>query len=125
MLRQAIYFVLSGALNTLATFLLYLALLHVVHYQMAYAISFVAGIFLSYAINTRYVFRTSHSWTKFLAYPLVYLVTYGCGAVVLALSVHQLGIDQRIAPLLATCITLPLSFVLNRLILLPSKRLQR
>jgi len=118
-LRQGIYFVLSGGLNTLATYLLYLLLLNFLHYQIAYATSFIAGILLSYVLSTRFVFRTTHSWVKFALFPLVYLVSYAAGATVLALSVNRLGIDQRIAPLVSACITLPLSFVLSRLILVP------
>jgi putative flippase GtrA len=118
-LRQGIYFVLSGGLNTLATYLLYLLLLNFLHYQIAYATSFIAGILLSYVLSTRFVFRTTHSWVKFSLFPLVYLISYAAGAAVLALSVNRLGIDQRIAPLVSACVTLPLSFVLSRLILVP------
>jgi putative flippase GtrA len=118
-LRQGIYFVLSGGLNTLATYLLYLLLLNFLHYQIAYATSFIAGILLSYVLSTRFVFRTTHSWVKFSLFPLVYLISYAAGAAVLALSVNRLGIDQRIAPLVSACVTLPLSFVLSRLVLVP------
>lgn len=117
LLRQGIYFAFSGGLNTLATYLLYLLLLYFLHYQIAYASSFIAGILLSYALSTRFVFRTNHSWLKFALFPLVYLISYVAGAAVLALSVSRLGIDQRIAPLVSACVTLPLSFVLSRLVL--------
>lgn len=117
LLRQGIYFAFSGGLNTLATYLLYLLLLYFLHYQIAYATSFIAGILLSYALSTRFVFRTNHSWLKFALFPLVYLISYAAGAAILALSVSRLGIDQRIAPLASACVTLPLSFVLSRLVL--------
>lgn len=120
--RQVIYFALSGAANTLSTYLLYLLLLNFLHYQVAYAFSFIAGILLSYALSTRLVFRTKHSWLKFSLFPLVYLISYAAGAVVLAFSVSRFGVNQRIAPLVSACVTLPLSFVLSRLVLVPRKK---
>lgn len=122
LLRQGIYFVFSGGLNTLATYLLYLLLLNFLHYQIAYATSFIAGIFLSYTLSTRFVFRTTHSWVKFALFPLVYLISYAAGAAVLDLAVSRLGIGQRIAPLVSACVTLPLSFALSRLILVPPEK---
>lgn len=122
LLRQGVYFVVSGGLNTLATYLLYLLLLNFLHYQIAYATSFIVGILVSYALSTRFVFRTNHSWLKFALFPLVYLISYAAGAAVLAVSVSHLGVDQRIAPLVSACVTLPLSFVLSRLVLVPPKR---
>lgn len=117
LLRQAVRFVLSGGVNTLATYLLYLLLLNFMHYQPAYAVSFVAGILLAYALSTRFVFRTPHSWVKFSLFPLVYLISYAAGAGVLALAVRRMGVDERLAPIISACVTLPLSFALSRLVL--------
>jgi putative flippase GtrA len=119
LLRQAVSFALSGGVNTVATFALYWLLLLVVHYQLAYAISFVAGIGLSYVLSTRFVFQTAHSWKKLALYPLVYLLCYGAGAVVLAVAVTRLGIAPWLAPLVSACVTLPLTFFLSRAVLLP------
>lgn len=120
--RQGIYFAFSGVLNTVATYLLYLLLLSFLHYQIAYATSFIVGILFSYALSTRFVFRTTHSLAKFVLFPLVYLISYTAGATVLALLVSRFGVDQRIAPLVSACVTLPLSFILSRLVLLPPNR---
>jgi putative flippase GtrA len=119
LLRQAVSFALSGGVNTAATFALYWLLLLVSSYQVAYAISFVAGIALSYVLSTRFVFQTIHSWRKLALYPVVYLVSYVVGAGVLGLSVVKLDIDAWLAPLVSACVTLPLTFFLSRAILLP------
>lgn len=86
-------------------------------YRIAYAISFASGILLSYLINTRFVFREQHSLRKLLLFPLVYLVTYLAGAIVLHTAVSGFGINKTIAPLLSICATLPLSYVLTKLVL--------
>jgi len=110
-------FLAGGALNTGSTFVLYWLLLLVVEYRVAYAISFVAGILLSYVINTRFVFRARHSMRKVVLFPLVYLAGYLAGALVLQLSVAHFGVDARVAPLISVCATLPLTYILSKLVL--------
>lgn len=110
-------FLAGGALNTGSTFVLYWLLLLVVEYRIAYAISFIAGILLSYVINTKLVFRTDYSLRKVILFPLVYLVTYFAGAVALDLAVARFGVDTRIAPFISICATLPLTYLLSKLVL--------
>lgn len=116
-LPTIVRFLAGGALNTGSTFVLYWLLLLVVEYRVAYAISFAAGILLSYVVNTRFVFKTVHSLRKMVLFPLVYLVGYFAGALVLQLSVSRFGVDTRLAPLISICATLPLTYVLSKLIL--------
>ncbi len=110
-------FLLGGALNTGLTLVLYWVLLRFLHYQWAYLASFCAGILLSYLINTRYVFRAKHNWWKFAVFPLIYLVTYALGALALKLSVGHLGVPAAIGPLISIAVTLPVSFILSKLLL--------
>ncbi|WP_414615197.1 GtrA family protein [Stenotrophomonas pavanii] len=116
-LPTIVRFLAGGALNTGSTFVLYWLLLLVVEYRIAYAISFVAGILLSYVINTKFVFRTNYSLRKVILFPLVYLATYLAGAVVLDLSVSRFGVDTRLAPFISICATLPLTYLLSKLVL--------
>ncbi|MCC8536196.1 GtrA family protein [Xanthomonas axonopodis pv. poinsettiicola] len=113
----ALRFLLGGALNTGLTLVLYWALLRFMHYQWAYFASFCAGILCSYLINTRYVFRAQHSWLKFAAFPLIYLVTYALGSLALELSVGHLGVPATVGPLISIVVTLPVSFILSKLLL--------
>lgn len=116
---------MGGALNTGSTFVLYWLLLLVLEYQLAYAISFVAGILLSYVINTKFVFRTDYNLRKLILFPLVYIATYFVGAVVLDISVSRFGVDTRIAPFLSICATLPLTYLLSKLVLTGGRRPER
>lgn len=116
-LPTIIRFLAGGALNTGSTFVLYWLLLLMMDYRAAYALSFATGVLLSYVINTRFVFRTRHSLRKLLLFPLVYLATYLAGAIVLQAAVAGFGVNETIAPLLSICATLPLSYLLTRLVL--------
>lgn len=113
----ALRFLAGGVANTLATLLLYWALLTVLPPHPAYAISFVAGIGLGYLINTGFVFGARRTWRNFAAFPLVYLAGYAAGAGVLELTTTRFGLDPRLAPLFSVAVSVPLTFVLMRLLL--------
>lgn len=125
-LPTIVRFLAGGALNTGSTFVLYWLLLYVVEYRIAYAISFAAGILLSYVINTKFVFRTHYSLRKIILFPLVYLSTYFTGACLLNVAVTQFGLDAKIAPFISICATLPMTYLLSKLVLegkaCPSRR---
>jgi len=110
-------FVVGGLLNTGGTFILYWLLLRVLDYQIAYAISFCTGILLSYLINTRLVFRSRHTLLKLALFPLIYLASYLVGAAVLHVAVARFGISPQLGPLVSICATLPLTYVLSKLLL--------
>lgn len=110
-------FLASGAAQTVASYLLYLALLAFTHYQVAYTLSFAAGIVMAYALNTYYVFRTPWSWKSFLQFPSVYVVQYLTGIALMWLLVDRLGVDDRIAPWLIVVAQIPLTFLLSRRII--------
>ncbi|MGJ4727989.1 GtrA family protein [Luteimonas sp. SDU101] len=115
-------FLVGGAVNTVLTFALYWLLMLVVSYQVAYAASYCLGIALSYAINTRMVFRVRYSVRSAIRFPLVYVAGYLAGAAVLAIAVRMLGVSPWFAPVLSVCATLPLTYLLTRLILVARAR---
>lgn len=119
MLPTALRFLAGGGANTLATLVLYWLLLLVMPAQAAYAISFAAGLAIGYVLNTGFVFRTRRRWRHVIGYPLVYLCAYAAGALVLGLAVHRWHVDPRVAPLLSLVVSVPLTFLLLRLLLRP------
>jgi len=111
---EPLRFLLAGGFNTAATYLVYLGALQVLPYRVAYTVSFAVGIVVGYAVSTWFVFNAPWSWRKMLAYPLVYLMQYGVGLLVLSLLVERGWVDKRLAPLLVVVVTLPLTFVTSR-----------
>ena len=111
---QGFRFLAGGGANTLATYGLYWLLLLVMQPQGAYAVSFAAGVALSYVLNLRFVFRQRHSNSKMAMFPLVYLIVYALGAGVLHVAIRHFGVRAGLAPLLSIACTLPVSFVLTR-----------
>lgn len=114
---EALRFLVVGAINTLATFILYWVLLRFISYPMAYTASFVAGIALSYALNALFVFRVRPGIRSALAFPLVYLAQYLIGLAVLWLWSSVLGMPPAYGVLLVAAVSVPITFVLSRYVL--------
>lgn len=114
---ESIRFLIGGIANTLLSYLVYLLLLLWLSYATAYTGSYVIGIITAFFINTLFVFRCPWSWKKLLSYPLVHLFNYAAGLGIVSLGVRVFHIDQRIAPIVATVVMFPLTFVLTRFLL--------
>jgi putative flippase GtrA len=110
-------FLLVGLANTGIGYAVFLLALPTSGYQPAYAMAYVAGMVVAYLFNSMFVFRRSLSIATAARYPLVYVVQYASGALVLHGLVNWLGVDARWAALLALAASVPVSFVLNRLVL--------
>jgi putative flippase GtrA len=107
-------FLISGGANTLCTYLLYLALLQLLPYWLSYALAFISGIALAYALNRFFVFGAPRSEKKAAMLPLVYLAQYLVGAMIVYVWVDLLHLHAALAPLASIAITIPLTFAASR-----------
>ena len=107
-------FLVAGVFNTALTYVVYVMLLHVVSYPVAFTLAYVAGILVSYALSARFVFRRQASWRSFLRFPFVYLAQYLAGLLLVSLLVEWLAVPAWIAPIVALLVTIPLTYVLSR-----------
>lgn len=113
---QVVRFVLSGGLNTVATWLGFVVLVAWLPYQLAYGIVYVAGIILSYFLATLFVFEHAPTVRGFFAFPLVYVVQYALSALALAVIVEYTAIPVKVSPLVVAIIVFPVTFVLSRVV---------
>jgi putative flippase GtrA len=115
--REPIMFIVMGGVNTLYNLGVYLLLERVMDYNLAYTIAYVIGVFTSYYLNARFVFRQPMTVKSLLRYPLVYVVQYIVGLGLMYVFVELLHLDASLAPLPTTTLTLPITFILSRSIL--------
>jgi putative flippase GtrA len=116
--HEFLRFLLTGSINTTASWLVYLVLLNVgAPYPLAYSFAYVFGIVFTYYLNTRWVFRVPMSWQTFLQFPLVYVVQYSISMVVLHILVKWLHFPVNFAPLAVIALTMPITFLLSRFVL--------
>jgi putative flippase GtrA len=116
MLKQAFRFGIVGVLNTVVGYGCYLLFLNWLRYEFAYAIAYVIGIAVSYVFSALYVFRQPLRPRAALYYPLVYLVQFLLGLVLLRLFVEMLFVSPKLALVGVTVLTMPVTFLLSRLI---------
>lgn len=118
MLLEKLRFVVAGGSTTAFSYALYAGLLYFgVAAGTAYAAAYVAGIGWSYAINSRWVFRTPMSLGGFLKFPLVYVLQAIASFALFHLLHGVLRIDSLLVPLLVMAITIPITYLATRFVL--------
>ncbi|WP_245204196.1 GtrA family protein [Ammoniphilus resinae] len=110
-------FVLVGILNTAATYIIYLLFLYLFNHNISYTIAYILGILIGYFLNSKITFRVELTLKKFIQFPLVYLIQYLINLVMLNVLIFNLDVDKRIAPLLVIIISIPITFILSKVIL--------
>ena len=116
-LREIMRFVVFGAINTLSAYLLYVALLTFLPYAAAYSIAYVLGIFFSYWLNAKFVFREKLRLSAALQYPVIYAVQYVVGLTGLYLLIERTRVSAAVAPFIMALVTSPLAYLLSRFVI--------
>jgi len=109
-------FLIGGVLNTVVGYGGYLLLLHWLHYEAAYTIAYIVSVAVSYLFSAVVVFRQPLSARAALRYPLVYLVQFLLGLLLLKLLIEAMHVSAWLAPLLVSVLTIPVTFLLSRII---------
>lgn len=119
--RHALYefvrFLLAGGVTTVLSYGIYLLFLLFLPYNIAYTISFLAGIAISYWLASRFVFQRDLSLRSALRYPLVYLFQYVMGLIILTILVERFHMKERWAPVIVVVCTIPMTFFLSRFLI--------
>jgi putative flippase GtrA len=113
-MNKFLKFLLSGGINTFITYIIYLALLNYMSYGISYSISFCVGIVVSYGLNRFFVFHSKGDKKTILLFPFVYVIQYIVGFILVFLWVELLQWHVFLAPIAATIITIPLTFILTK-----------
>jgi putative flippase GtrA len=112
--REFYRFLFWGGVNTLSGYLIYAFLLRFVPYLLSYTVAFVISVFVSYFLNSKFVFNQELRLSKAIKYPLVYLAQYLIGTISLYLLVQILRVNKLLAPLFVVVLTIPATYYLSR-----------
>ena len=116
-LRHAIRFAVVGVVNTGVYYGTYLLLSLVTHYLVAHLGAILVAMVGSFFLNCYWTFRIRPTWRKFALFPLTNATNYVMTTVGVVVLVEWLGLDERIAPLIAAAAAIPLTFLLSRRLL--------
>jgi putative flippase GtrA len=115
--RDPVRFVIAGGLNAVFGYSVYLLLLPLVGYAIAYSVTYAAGILFAYCVSARFVFRRPLQWRHAAQYPLVYVLQYLLGFTLTVALVERAHINPEFVLALVIVITLPFTFWLSRWII--------
>jgi putative flippase GtrA len=107
-------FVFVGAANTAASYVVYLLLLAVADYRVAYTIAYIAGLVGGYLAHARFVFGARPGARSAAGYLATYGAMYLASLLVLYVVVDRLRVPKALGMLAALALTVPVSFVLLR-----------
>ena len=109
-------FLIVGGANTLTTYAIYLFLLQFIRYEFAYAIAYAIGIIVAYGLSTGFVFRQPIRRRSALRFPLIYAFQFIAGLGILRVAIEYFHAPHWLALGVVIILTLPVTFVLSRLI---------
>lgn len=121
-LRRYAAFGAVGVVNTLTSYILYVALELFLSYQLAYAIAFAAGVAISAFGNASWVFGSRLTPKAAFRFGVGYLFSYACGAALLHLFVARWHLESWAGPLLVIAVMAPVNYALAKLALVPSAK---
>ena len=110
-------FAVVGVVNTGVYYLTYLLSSVVLHYLPAHLLAIAVSMVVSFLLNCLWTFRTRPTWRKFALFPLTNATNYLVTTVGVVVLVEWLGLDERIAPLPAAAVAIPVTFLLSRRVL--------
>lgn len=117
--NETIKFIIVGVFNTFHYYVWYLLFTEffLIHYIIGHWLAFLISMVGSFYLNTYFTYRTKPSWKKFFQFPLTYVVNVTVSTTALYVLTEWLLIDNKIAPLIASCAAIPFTFVISRKIL--------
>lgn len=114
--KRFIKFASVGAVNTAASFLVYIMLLNFdVYYIFASIIAYITGIGISYLLNTAFVFKTKKKRSTVYKFTAVYLSALLINLAMLYLFVDILHINAIAGQILVTSAVLFYNYILQSL----------
>ena len=123
--REFPTFVFFGAVRTVLAYGIYLLLVLFIAYPVAYTVSYASGVFISYYLNARFVFREKLRLSNALQYPVVYLLQYLIGLALLYLLIDVAQLSKLLAPIFVVILTLPCTYLLSGYVIKARSRRSR
>ncbi|WP_433273865.1 GtrA family protein [Actinosynnema sp. CS-041913] len=117
-LGRIVRFGLVGVVNTGVYYGLYLLLRLAIPYLAAHVVAFLLAMVGSYFLNCYFTFRTKPSLRTFLLFPLSNVTNFVVTTAGLYVLVAWFQVNQRIAPLLASAVAIPFTFIVAQLVLM-------
>ena len=105
-----------GVANAAVYYTTYLLVLPVIGYLAAHVTGLAVAMVASYFLHCRFTFGVRPTWRRFLLFPSSQVTNVLATTVGVVALVH-LGVNVRLAPLVAAVVAVPVTFVLTTFVL--------
>jgi len=110
--KKLILFGANGIINTVVTYSLFVVISNIIDYQITIVLVYIFGIFLSYVLNKKFVFRIRG---KLYLFVLIYLGMLLANLGITTILVEEFNLLKEIAQLIAISIVFLIGFsLINR-----------
>lgn len=113
-MREFIFFVFVRGVCAVLSYGCYLLMLIWFRYEVAYVGSYVIGIGLAYLASAMVVFKQPLNRKSAMLFPLVYLIQFVLGLLLLRLAVETFGVPEWAALAVSVILTLPLTYYMSK-----------
>ncbi|KAA2257131.1 GtrA family protein [Solihabitans fulvus] len=122
---RIVRFGVVGVANTGVYYGLYLVFRQVLPYLVAHAVAFLLAMVGSYFLNCYFTFRVRPTLRKFLLFPLSNVSNFVITSAGLYVLVAMFHLNERIAPLAAALVAVPITFFVAQFVLVDRERPER
>lgn len=119
--NQFVLFCFVGVSNTLVYYVCYIFLFFAgVNYIVANIVGFTFGVFNSFYLNNKYVFKQKDRYIRFILQQFIrtYASYFFSGIIlsniILFYCTNHIGLSEIVSPLICLLFTIPTNFVLNK-----------
>lgn len=122
-LIEFIKFGIIGVINTIHFYFWYQMLLETdMHVNLAFSIAFILAMIGSYFLNTYITFKVKPSWKTFKSFPITTLPNFLISNIGVNFLVNYFDMNKKISGLIASLISIPITFLLTRFVLTGGKK---
>jgi len=107
--KKLILFGANGIINTIVTYSLFVVISNFIDYRITIVLVYIFGIFLSYVLNKKFVFRIRG---KLYIFVLIYLGMLLANLGITTILVEEFNLVKEIAQLIAIAIVFLIGFTL-------------
>ena len=107
--KKLILFGANGIINTIVTYSLFVVISNIIDYRITIVLVYIFGIFLSYVLNKKFVFRIRG---KLYLFVLIYLGMLLANLGITTILVEEFNLIKELAQLIAIAIVFLIGFTL-------------
>ena len=114
--KEALAYIIAGALTTLINFVIYYALIYLeIDYKIATTISFIGAVLFAFISNKKFVFQSDKGYlAEFIKFMIGRGLTYLLDIGSMILMVEMLGIGEYIAKLWASILVVTSNYLISK-----------